>query len=69
MNVTEPAAARVENVSVGCRYPDDRVSMLDVIRKRRGDADRAATIRYALDRLIEEHFPGATAQPEPKMEG
>lgn len=60
MNVPEAPTARVENVSIGCRYPDDRVSMLDVIRKRRGDADRAATIRYALDRLVEEYFPGAT---------
>ena len=60
MNDTAAATARVENVPVGCRYPDDRVDLLDAIRKRRGDPDRAATIRYALDRLVEEYFPGAT---------
>jgi hypothetical protein len=52
--------ATVSKVPIGCRYPEDRVDLLDAIAKRRGDPDRAATIRHALDRLIEEHFPGAT---------
>lgn len=45
---------------VGTRFPADLVGLLDAVSSRRGDTDRAATIRYAVIRLIEEHFPGST---------
>lgn len=51
--------ARTAAVPVACRYPEDRIDLLDAISKRRGDPDRATTIRFALDQLVEEHFPGA----------
>lgn len=54
--------ARAKTTTVGCRYPDDRIHLLDAVTKRRGDGDRSDTIRYALDQLIEEHFPGATGE-------
>lgn len=53
--------ATVNKVTIGCRYPEDRVDLIDAIGKRRGDPDRAATIRAALDKLIAEHFPSEAA--------
>jgi metal-responsive CopG/Arc/MetJ family transcriptional regulator len=52
-------------VPIAFRYPEDRVDLLDAIVKRRGDGDRSATIRAAVDSLIEQYFPGSTVQPEP----
>ncbi len=63
--MTVNAGARVKSVSVGCRYPEDRVDLLDAISKRRGGEDRSETIRFALDQLIEQHFPGATQEATP----
>lgn len=62
MNENESNAARVERVPIGCRYPEDRIDLLDAVSKRRGDPDRATTIRVALDEMIERHFPGATKE-------
>jgi hypothetical protein len=46
------------------------IALLDAVTARRGDTDRAATIRYAVVRLIEEHFPGATnGEPAPAETG
>lgn len=62
MNGNDASTARVDRVSIGCRYPEDRVDLLDAISKRRGDDDRATTIRFALDNLVEDYFPGATKE-------
>lgn len=64
MNGTDTTTARVENISIGCRYPEDRVDLLDAIGKRRGDTDRAGTIRAALDDFIERHLPGSLGRGE-----
>ena len=55
-------APTIRRVPIGCRYPEDQIRLLDAIGKRRGDPDRAATIRYALDTLVEGHFPGSTGE-------
>ena len=54
--------ATIDRDTIGCRYRSDLVDLLDSITKRLGHADRAATIRHALDELIEAHYPGATAE-------
>ena len=46
-------------VPVSCRYPDDRIALLDTVQKRLGLPARSDIIRYALDRLVNEHIPGA----------
>ena len=46
-------------VPVSCRYPEDRIALLDTVQKRLGVASRSDIIRYALDRLVNEHIPGA----------
>ena len=45
--------------TVGTRYREDLVDLLDVIAKRRGQT-RSDVVRAALDREIEREFPGAT---------
>lgn len=56
----DDTATAVERAPIGCRLPTDEIDLLDAVQKRRGDPDRAATIRFAVRRLIEEHFPGST---------
>lgn len=60
--MTENATAQVRRITVGCRMPSDHVDLLDAVTKRRGDPDRATTIRIAIERIIEEHFPGSTKE-------
>lgn len=45
---------------ISTKYPSDRIHLLEAVQKRRGDRFVSETVRHALDRLIEEHFPGAT---------
>lgn len=59
---TASANAAPKDKTIGTRFPADLVSLLDAVTARRGDTDRAATIRYAVVRLIEEHFPGSTKE-------
>lgn len=59
-NVNAPASERAE--TVGTRYPVERIKLLEAVQARRKDATRADTIRHALDRLIDEHFPGSVGQ-------
>lgn len=44
------------------KYPPDRVALLEAVQARRGDATLSRTICHALDRLINEHFPGAVEE-------
>lgn len=63
MNSTAVAnKASIEKPMVGCRYPADRVALLDAIRARCGDKYMSDTVRRALDELVEQHFPGATGE-------
>jgi len=58
MDIKTDVNAR-QRPTVGARYPQDRIALLDAVKARRGDKDRAATICHAMDVLIELHFPGA----------
>lgn len=49
---------RMETVSA--KYPVDAKALLRVIQARRGDDEISETVRFALDRLIREHFPDFT---------
>jgi metal-responsive CopG/Arc/MetJ family transcriptional regulator len=57
---TTTVNAPQKETTIGTRFPGDMADLLDAVSKRRGDKDRAATIRFAVYRLIEEHFPGST---------
>jgi len=46
-------------VVVGARLPAPEIALLDAVRARVGDKDRAATIRRAIHAEIERHFPGS----------
>lgn len=59
-NTEADTATAIPTKPVGCRYPKDRVSLIDSISGRLGHPDRATTIRLALDEFVERHFPGAT---------
>lgn len=45
---------------VSIKYPRFKVRLLEAVQEKRGDATRSETVRVALDRLIEDHFPGST---------
>ena len=62
MDLTGADTATIDREPIGCRYRSDLVDLLDSLTKRLGHADRAATIRQALDALVETHYPGATAE-------
>jgi hypothetical protein len=59
------SAARVDRQArrrlkvVSTKYPLEKVKLLEAIQARRGDDYISRTVAYALDQLIEEHFPGA----------
>lgn len=44
---------------VSTKYPVERIKLLESIQERRGDEYVSRTVAHALDRLIEEHFPGS----------
>lgn len=44
------------------KYPVDRASLLEAVQQRRGDEFLSRTMAHALDRLIEEHFPGSIGE-------
>ena len=46
--------------TVGTRMQPDLIDLLDAVTKRRGEPDRAATIRNLIVAEIERHFPGST---------
>lgn len=50
--------ASIRRVSVGFRYPEDRVALVDAIARRRG-VDRSDVLADAADRLIRQELPGA----------
>jgi len=50
--------ATVRRVTVGFRYPEDRVALVDAIAKRRR-VDRSEIFASAVDRLLEEEFGSA----------
>ena len=52
-------APAIRRVTVGFRYPEDRVALLDVVAKRRG-VDRSEVLADAADQLLEAEFPGST---------
>lgn len=58
--VDRPARKRLQVVST--KYPTDRIALLEAVRQRRGDDFMSRTVAHALDRLIEEHFPGAIGE-------
>lgn len=62
MKATAPVNpdASIPAVPVSCRYPEDRIGLLDAVQKRLRLDSRSDLIRHALDRLVEEHFPGST---------
>jgi hypothetical protein len=43
------------------KYPGDRAALLEAVAQRRGEV-LSRTIAHALDRLIEEHFPGSIGE-------
>lgn len=45
---------------VSVKYPLDRIKLLEAVQVQRGDEFVSRTVAHALDRLIEEHFPGCT---------
>lgn len=47
---------------VSTKYPTDRLALLQAVQQRRGDRFISETVRHALDRLIEEHFPGSLGE-------
>jgi hypothetical protein len=47
---------------VSTKYPLDRLALLEAVRMRRGDDFMSRTVAHALDRLIEEHFPGSIGE-------
>lgn len=59
---TVNADASIPAVPVSCRYPEDRIGLLDAVQKRLRLESRSDLIRHALDKLVEEHFPGATGE-------
>lgn len=61
MNDTQAVddAQRQRRKVVSAKYPVDRIRLLQAVQARRGDEYQSQTVEYALDRLIEEHFPGA----------
>lgn len=48
--------------TISAKYPSDRVALLEAVQQRRGDSSISRTIAHAVDRLIEEHFPGAIGE-------
>lgn len=44
---------------VSTKYPTDRIKLLEAVQERRGDNFMSRTVAHALDKLIEEEFPGA----------
>lgn len=56
VNPGAPGIASIRDVSIGCRYPEDRVDLLDAITKRLGMRNRSEVIRMALDEMVERHF-------------
>lgn len=55
-----PASAnKAHDPTVGTRLPPDEVALLDAVKERAGDPDRASTIRRAIRAEIERTFPGA----------
>lgn len=55
--VNRPPRSRLRVLST--KYPLDRIRLLEAVQQRRGDEFLSRTISHALDRLIEEHFPGS----------
>lgn len=47
---------------VSTKYPLDRIALLEAVQRRRGDRFLSGTVAHALDRLIEEHFPGSLGE-------
>lgn len=64
-----PDNTTVPKVPIGCRYPVDRIDLLDAIGKRLRFPDRAANIRAALDFWIEKHLPGALGESTDRAGG
>ena len=61
MNVTATANA-TQRLTVGTRLSPVHIDLLDAVTKRRGEADRASTIRALIIAEIERHFPGSTEE-------
>lgn len=55
-NVDKPAR---KTTVVSARYPLDRLKLLEAVQARRGDEFISRTVAHALDRVIEDHFPGS----------
>lgn len=47
---------------VSTKYPVEKIKLLEAIQERRGDEYVSRTVAHALDRLIEEYFPGAVEE-------
>jgi metal-responsive CopG/Arc/MetJ family transcriptional regulator len=56
------AGNAAQRKTVGTKLEPDLIDLLDAIVKRRGDTDRASTIRRLILSEIESHFPGATGE-------
>ena len=54
-----PTVNKSHDPTVGTRLPPDEVALLDAVKERAGDPDRATTIRRAIRAEIERCFPGA----------
>lgn len=50
------ARASAKEVPIACRYPEDRVHMLDAMAKQLGLASRSDLMRRLLDDGLERHF-------------
>lgn len=48
--------------TIGVRYPEWKRKLLESVQLKRGDEHLSGTVTYALDRVIEEHFPGAISE-------
>lgn len=61
--VNKPAStADTAGPPLSLRYPLRKRKLLESIQADRGDDTLSDTIRFAVDRLIEEHFPGSTGR-------
>ena len=52
-------ADAIPAVPIACRYPEDRLGLLDTVQRRLRLASRSDLMRHALDELIERHLPGS----------
>ncbi len=58
--MTGKLKARINAEKILCtRYPADRAALVEAIKARRGDQYVSQTVAYALDRMVEDAFPGS----------